>query len=257
MTELFEQMLKEAQAVSAHLGELQRSPSAGRRLAAIAILQTDPRREQLNWLAERLDNPNVEKPFVGYQAAAALLAAVTALKPADDLLEQSLDRARELAEKLTTDPDRLRVLALAELQLMRKRSAGEEELEVTRLVQQELLQRDYNKAVLTRNLPIFRNKGQRTWITFTTAGVFCTLDNRPRGEKLFDVQWFQLLGDIDPASVMTRDRPGQSGLLTIGARRNWLYSRQMYDSTTLKNAVLRELERAIEFRDRVKRYSLL
>ena len=258
MTALFKEMSKEAPAVADRLVELQRSPSAGHRLAAIAILQSFPRREELDWLAERLDNPEGEKPFVGFQAGMALLAAVRSLSPVDcDLLERILDKAGELAEKLPTDEDRLRLLTKAELELMAKRSTRDEELDVTKLVHRELPQHGYRNAVLTRNLPIFRTKAQRSWITFTTVGVFCTLDNRPRGENFFRVQWFQTLGDIDPASVITRDRPEKSGLLTIGARRNWLYSRQMFNSTTLRNAVLRELERAIEFGERVKRYDLM
>ena len=83
MGQLFRQMLSHAGPVSERLPEFQASASAGRRLAAVAILCNGPRRDQLEWLAGRLDNPEAEKPFVGFQAARALYAAVAALDDSD------------------------------------------------------------------------------------------------------------------------------------------------------------------------------
>ena len=58
------------------LKDLARSESPGQRLAAVSILQAIPNHEYLLWLAERL---RIEKPFLGYHAAVALLSAVRSL----------------------------------------------------------------------------------------------------------------------------------------------------------------------------------
>jgi hypothetical protein len=100
------------------LEEFTRSPSAGTRLAAVAILQMFPQKSYLDWLAKRLDNPDVEAPFVGYQAAVALAEAVRAL-PRDDCsdIKAAFSKARKLAAKLPRDSDRLTVLESAESEL--------------------------------------------------------------------------------------------------------------------------------------------
>lgn len=115
MTAVFSRMKTKAAGVRGLVAEFQKSPESGIRLAAIAILQMFPDARHLNWLAERLDNPEVEKPFVGYQAALALLEAVRALPTTECAqLKCALDGAKTLAQKLPTDPDRLQVLGIAE-----------------------------------------------------------------------------------------------------------------------------------------------
>lgn len=115
MTAVLSRMKAKAAAVRGLLDDFQTSSSPGTRLAAIAILQMFPDPRHLDWLAERLDNPEVEKPFVGYHAAVALLEAVRAL-PASECaeLKSALGKAKSLAQKLPTDPNRLQVLAIAE-----------------------------------------------------------------------------------------------------------------------------------------------
>jgi len=114
MTAVFSQMKARAAGVRALLDEFEKSNAPGTRLAAVAILQMFPDARHLDWLAERLDNPGVEKPFVGYQAAVALLEAVRAL-PATECAQLNLvlGKARALAERLPTDSGRLQVLAIA------------------------------------------------------------------------------------------------------------------------------------------------
>ncbi len=58
-------------AVEPLLNELKVSASAGERLAAVTSLELNPQEDFLDWLVERID---VERPFVGYHAALALLA---------------------------------------------------------------------------------------------------------------------------------------------------------------------------------------
>ena len=66
-------------ALAAHtlVPELATSSSPGYRLAAVTMLQAVPKPEFLTWLAQRL---GVEKPFIGYHAAMALLSSVRALR---------------------------------------------------------------------------------------------------------------------------------------------------------------------------------
>lgn len=171
-----------------------------------------------------------------------------------DVLEQALAQAWLLGAKLETDPPRLRLLVRAEKQLMLKRSHREEDRDVTDLVSKELVRRRESDAILTRNVLIFKTSKQRTWISFTTVGVLCSLDNRLKGEK-FSVQWFQSFSVVDHESIRATDRPNKSGLLKIGSRRNWLYSRQLFDSATLVEVMRKELERTVEFISRLKRYA--
>lgn len=120
MTAIFSRMTAKAATVKALLPELQQNASAGNRLAAIAILQSFPDIAYLEWLAERLDHEQ-ERPFVGYQAAVALLEAVRSLPATNcDALRAALERASTLAARLTTDPPRIRVLETASGELESK-----------------------------------------------------------------------------------------------------------------------------------------
>jgi hypothetical protein len=121
MAAVFGKMKAAAPDGQALLEEFSMSPSAGTRLAAVAILQMFPKESYLDWLATRLDNPDVEAPFVGYQAAVALAEAVRAL-PREDCsdIKAAFSKARKLAAKLPRDSDRLTVLQSAELELTNK-----------------------------------------------------------------------------------------------------------------------------------------
>ncbi|TYL51157.1 SAV_2336 N-terminal domain-related protein [Agromyces mariniharenae] len=114
MTRIFNAMVELASDVRPLLAELERSSSAGERLAAIAILSAYPRADRLEWLAERLDNPDVEAPFIGYQAARALTQAVRSL-PLDAMtsVEKALSHALDLARKLPDNPNRITTLEYA------------------------------------------------------------------------------------------------------------------------------------------------
>lgn len=121
MTAVFSRMKAKAASVHPLPDEFEKSNSPGTRLAAIAILQMFPETAHLHWLANRLDNPEIEKPFVGYQAAVALLEAVRAL-PAKECahLIAALTTAKTLAQRLPADSDRIQVLATAEKECFQK-----------------------------------------------------------------------------------------------------------------------------------------
>jgi hypothetical protein len=121
MSKIFNAMVELASGVRPLLGNLQTSASAGERLAAVAILNAFPDADHLGWLAERLDNPNTESPFIGYQSAMALAQAARSL-PADNRaeLDAALDRALELARRLPGDPDRIKALEHTKQELARR-----------------------------------------------------------------------------------------------------------------------------------------
>jgi hypothetical protein len=120
MTEVFSSMRAKAASVIPLLTQFEQSSSAGRRLVAIAILQMFPNGQDLTWLAQRLD-PEEEKPFIGYQAAVALLEAVRGLPSTDCArLREALSRAKELAQRLSGDEARIHVLTNAEQELSRR-----------------------------------------------------------------------------------------------------------------------------------------
>ena len=79
MTTLFNSMVELESATRPLQQALRQSSSAGDRLAAIAILYAFPMVQQLQWLADRLDNPAAETPFVGFQASQALGQAARSL----------------------------------------------------------------------------------------------------------------------------------------------------------------------------------
>ena len=100
------------------LDEFAASNSPGERLAAIATLQLRPDTSRLDWLAERL---SVEKPFVAYHAAMALLVAVRTLgqeyKPQ---LVKALGTAANAIEALPQDADRTTTIRTAQQELERR-----------------------------------------------------------------------------------------------------------------------------------------
>jgi hypothetical protein len=89
--------------------EFSNSSSPGKRLMTVAALQVDPDYDMLEWLAERLP---VEKPFVGYHAAVALLLAMRAPKAKTYLsqIEPAVTKASEARSSLGKDSDRIRTL---------------------------------------------------------------------------------------------------------------------------------------------------
>jgi hypothetical protein len=118
MTAIVASMRLKAASVRPLVDQYKGNSSAGFRLAAIAVLQQFPDRDQLDWLADRLD-PDKERPFLGYQAGVALAQAVRSLPASDyNILTKVVTRALELAKRNPDDPPRIKVLntALHELQ---------------------------------------------------------------------------------------------------------------------------------------------
>jgi hypothetical protein len=92
-------------------------------------------------------------------------------------------------------------------------------------------------------LLLFKTRVQQTWIVTTSVQMFCVLDDtrkRPTGRL---IQWRRPLDAID--SVRARaHRPG-AGLIDIGPKRNWLYSKRLHPvAARLEEAVQAMIGRA-------------
>jgi hypothetical protein len=95
------------------LDEMANSNSAGERLAAVVMLQLKPRPDFLEWLADRVI---LEKPFIGYHAALALLYAAQKLGPEHKpaLMKAILRAKAELQQRGLGETDRASALKEAE-----------------------------------------------------------------------------------------------------------------------------------------------
>jgi hypothetical protein len=89
--------------------ELASSPSPGKRLFAIAILQVKPDYDMLDGLAERFP---VEKPFVGYHALVAILLAIRDPIAKTHILEiqHAVAKLKTARASIGSDTDRINVL---------------------------------------------------------------------------------------------------------------------------------------------------
>jgi TIR domain-containing protein len=92
-------------------------------------------------------------------------------------------------------------------------------------------------------LDIFRTKTQRTWLVTTPGRLHCLLDSRRTREANRVLQWQMPLGPNIPVQVRERSRNKSTGLIDVGKRQNWLYSRKRHKNP----AILRErIHRMIE-----------
>ncbi len=104
------------------LDELSTSQSAGHRLAAVSTLQAIPDARFVPWLGERIV---VEKPFIGYHAALALLSAARTLEPAAlPAVRAAVERVR--SARLRSDTDRNTTLSYVDNELERRTTSATE-----------------------------------------------------------------------------------------------------------------------------------
>ena len=107
-----------AQSIYPLLPELIASDQPRSRLAAVCALQAIPTAAHIDWLAERVC---VEKPFIGYHAALALLDTTPHLPFAQlSQVAAAVDRAGECSQRLRTDTDRANTLGYARRELVRR-----------------------------------------------------------------------------------------------------------------------------------------
>jgi hypothetical protein len=90
------QMRMLAPRLQANMAELASSDRLGERLAAVTLLQEEPRREYLGWLAERFQ-PS-EPPFTGYHAALALRNAARSRPEDRDAVRDAIETGLRLIQ---------------------------------------------------------------------------------------------------------------------------------------------------------------
>jgi hypothetical protein len=117
MQNVVEKMKSKASDIEYLLPSLIDSSAPGQRLAAIATLQTKPNVDYVHWLAQHVGD--IEKPFIGYQAAVGLYTAARSL---DNNVEVSnaINKAMENIDNSNyKDPNQISVLqsAMSELAL--------------------------------------------------------------------------------------------------------------------------------------------
>ncbi len=92
-------------------------------------------------------------------------------------------------------------------------------------------------------LLLFYTKKQRTWLVATNRYLFCILDDDKTKATGKLIQWRISLDKAHPIEV--RAHKAKVGLVSIGERRNWLYSRRLHPTTDgLKQEIKRLLKRA-------------
>jgi hypothetical protein len=97
------------------LDYLAKNPEPGFRLAAVSLLEVKPNPEYLEWLCERLAP---EKPFVGYHAALALIAAARVLGAGyRERTNTAIEKAHRLLGPGLENTDRARALKTASREL--------------------------------------------------------------------------------------------------------------------------------------------
>lgn len=111
MTRIIVQMRTLGPSLSQHIDVYKSSGSPGSRLAAVAMMQMEPRKLDLSWLVDRF---RVDKPFIFYHAALALQNAANEATPANSAgLYEAAKEAMTIVEDFDGEPDEetLEVLA--------------------------------------------------------------------------------------------------------------------------------------------------
>lgn len=115
MQDIVEKMRVKTQDTEALLPGLMASSSPGKRLAAIVALQEKPTIEYVGWLAEHVGD--IEKPFVGYQAAVALYNSARSL-PDKTKVSEAIEKGLANISKFDyKDPNQISVLESAKSHL--------------------------------------------------------------------------------------------------------------------------------------------
>jgi hypothetical protein len=89
---------------------------------------------------------------------------------------------------------------------------------------------------------IFQTSRQQTWLVATGSRLYCVLDDLDKSSTR--VQWSvpieKLADNTGKLRIATRDKTERTGLLDIGERRNWLFSKKLFASESPETKI-REL----------------
>ncbi|MDF9798255.1 hypothetical protein OKW21_003518 [Catalinimonas alkaloidigena] len=90
---------------------------------------------------------------------------------------------------------------------------------------------------------IFRTSQQRTWLVATEKHLFCILDDEDTRASGKVIQWKLALKESSPVSAGLYK--ARTGLLNIGPKKGWLYSKALYNRPQeLEQAVSELIQRA-------------
>jgi hypothetical protein len=89
-------------------------------------------------------------------------------------------------------------------------------------------------------LLIFQTSKQQTWFVAGTRGLYCVLDDL--NKSFTRVQWMipfdRLITDGKKIlSLATHDYTERTGLLDIGDRHNWLFSKKLFTNEDIKTSI--------------------
>ncbi|HKV23157.1 MAG TPA: hypothetical protein VJN93_01070 [Candidatus Acidoferrum sp.] len=89
-------------------------------------------------------------------------------------------------------------------------------------------------------LLLFQTSKQQTWLVATAARLYCVLDDLRRSFP--PVRWSINKDNLVAAGQVTvnisaRDSNDRTGLLNIGPRSNWLYSKKLFTAKSIEDEV--------------------
>jgi hypothetical protein len=89
---------------------------------------------------------------------------------------------------------------------------------------------------IVKSLQIFVTPTQTTWLIFSKDKIFCLLDDQGTRSSGRMLQWRLPKSEASP--VFAREKSAATGLLSIGPRKNWLYSTNLFPiSETLESEI--------------------
>jgi hypothetical protein len=95
-----------------------------------------------------------------------------------------------------------------------------------------------------RELLIFATSSQQTWLVFSPLRVYCVLDNRELEKPT--LRWSMPLQDFLETPIKVRDHSAASGILDIGNRKDWLFSKRLFREKNIGEVVRETANTALE-----------
>ena len=88
-----------------------------------------------------------------------------------------------------------------------------------------------------RTLLIFSTSKQHTWLVATPVSLVCVLDDVRK--EVPRIQWSMPIDQAKQAEIAARSSSERSGLLDIGPRTNWYYSKRLFAESGIIESVQR------------------
>ncbi|MDO8727088.1 MAG: hypothetical protein Q7J35_13550 [Candidatus Methanoperedens sp.] len=91
-----------------------------------------------------------------------------------------------------------------------------------------------------RALKIFQTSKQQTWLVSTDKAIYCILDDNRKDKPI--VRWSNpksviLTDNTISIEIKERDYSEKSGLLSIGKRMDWLYTKKLFKGSDIKKEI--------------------